>query len=101
MITALTRATPMGRDNLMATKRLAFRATDSSATPASTPWGTALLLGVALCTGLGTLVSRGRLQWPPTQLVASLYTMAGCLALIGPILLHRKGAGEVGLGELI
>ena len=83
----------------MATKRLAPRAGASSSTTG--PLGTALCLGIALCYGFGTLVSRGKLQWPPTQLFASLYTVAGCLALVGPILLHRRGASDVGMGELI
>ena len=83
----------------MATKRLAPRAGASSSSTG--PIGTALCLAVALCYGLGTLVSRGNLHWPPTQLLASLYTVAGCLALVGPILLHRKEASNVGLGELI
>ncbi len=69
--------------------------------PGSPPLGNALLLGAALCYGLGTLFARGRLEWPPTQLLASAYTVAGCLALIGPVLLHRRDGGDVGLGELL
>jgi hypothetical protein len=34
-------------------------------------------------------------------LLASLFTVAGCLAMIGPILLHRRDSAEVGLGELL
>jgi len=83
----------------MATKRPAPRPPASS--PSSPPLGNALLLGVALCYGTGTLFARGRLDWPPTQLLASAYTVAGCLALIGPVLLHRRDSCEVGLGELL
>ena len=85
----------------MAAKRLVPRGIGPSAAATAAPLGNALWLGIALCYGVSTLVSRGRLHWPPTQLLASTYTVAGCLALVGPILLHRKQAGEVGLGELI
>jgi hypothetical protein len=83
----------------MASKRVASKApASSSSTP---PLANALLLGLALCGGLGLLFARGRLSWPPTELFASTYTVAGCLALIGPILLHRRDSAEVGLGELL
>jgi hypothetical protein len=83
----------------MASKRVASKApASSSSTP---PLANALLLGVALCGGLGILFARGRLTWPPTELLASVFTVAGCLALIGPILLHRRDSAEVGLGELL
>ncbi len=84
----------------MASKRVPTKA-PSAASPASPPLLNALLLAVAVGGGLATLVSRGRLQWPPTQLLASLFTLAGCLAMIGPILLHRRDQAEVGLGELL
>lgn len=83
----------------MATKRAAPRA--SAPAPSASPLMNALLMGAAICYGLGTLVARGRLSWPPVQLLASIYTVAGCLALIGPILLHRRSSGDVGLGELL
>ncbi len=83
----------------MATKRVLPRA--GSAPSTSAPLGTALSLGAAFCYGLWTLVSRGKLDWPPTQLLSSAYTVAGCLALVGPIVLFRKDAGGLGLGELI
>ncbi len=81
----------------MAIKRVAPKAP----APSSPPLGNALLLLGALCYGIGLLFARGRLEWPPTQLLASAYTVAGCLALIGPVLLGRRDSGEVGLGELL
>jgi len=83
----------------MASKRVAPK--PSSAPSATAPLANALLLGVAICYGIFTLVARGKLSWPPTQLLASAYTVAGCLALIGPIVLHRRGSTDVGLGELL
>ena len=83
----------------MATKRVVPRAVSTPST--SGPLVTTLLLGVALSYGVWTLVARGKLDWPPTQLLASIYTVAGCLALVGPIILSRKGPGDLGLGELI
>ncbi len=68
----------------------------------STPLVTAALLASALGLGIATLVARGRLAWPPTQLLGSLFTVAGWLAIVGPILLlSRKGQGPGGLGELL
>lgn len=55
---------------------------------------------MALSYGCWTLVSHGRMQWPPTHLLASLYTVAGSLALVGPIFLFRKDPGMMGLGDL-
>jgi hypothetical protein len=68
---------------------------------ASGPLINAVLVAVALCYGLSVLVTRGRVSWPPHQLLASLYTVAGCLALVGPIVLSRAQPGESGLGELL
>src|SRR4051794_10314612 len=77
----------------------------SSRTPtspvASGPVLNALLVVAAVGYGIALLVTRGRLAWPPTQLLASLYTVAGCLALVGPIVLSRVDSGEGGLGELL
>ena len=83
----------------MATKRVPPKPQASSSS--ASPLINAMLLGAALCGGIGILFARGRLSWPPTQLLASVYTVAGCLAMIGPILLHRRESAEVGLGELL
>ena len=86
----------------MPSKRATPRPQASSGSSAGSPQlANALLLGIALCTGIGTLFARGRLSWPPTQLLASVFTVAGFLAMIGPILLHRRESSEVGLGELL
>src|SRR5205814_152517 len=65
------------------------------------PLVNALLFGAALGCGLWILVTRGRISWPPHELLASAYALAGCLALVGPILLFRRDAAEGGLGDLI
>lgn len=66
------------------------------------PFVTAVLLASALALGVGTLVARGRMAWPPTQLLGSLFTIAGSLALVGPLVLFsRKGTSTGGVGELI
>ncbi len=67
------------------------------------PTGTlvnAVLVGLAVCYGFTVLVSRGRVAWPPNQLLAGVYTVSGALALVGPIVLARREAGG-GLGELL
>ena len=90
----------------MASKRGSYKSSSSSPpssapATASGPVFNAVLLGAAVCYGLAILVNRGRLAWPPNQLLASLYTVAGCLALVGPIVLVRGETGEAGLGELL
>ena len=51
--------------------------------------------------GGGLLVQKGRLTWPPYQLLSSLSTLAGCLASVGPLILIRSGEIEGSLGELM
>jgi hypothetical protein len=70
-----------------------------SSSGSSSPIVTALLVASALGLGVATLVARGRMAWPPTGLLASLFTVAGWLALVGPIVLLRRSEG--GLGELL
>ena len=53
-----------------------------------------------LCGGV-LLVQKGRLTWPPYELLSSLSTLAGCLALVGPLILIRSGEIEGSLGELL
>jgi len=61
----------------------------------------AILLTAALGWGLSLLIQKGRLTWPPLALLSSLSTLAGCLALVGPLILARSGGKEGSLGELV
>jgi hypothetical protein len=72
-------------------------APSASPSPLMNVW----LLGAAIGYGLLILVGRGRVSWPPHELLAGTYTLAGCLALVGPLVLARRGAAEGGLGDLI
>jgi hypothetical protein len=74
--------------------------TRASAAPNHAIINFALILA-ALAWGAGLLVHRGRLTWPPYQLLASLSTLAGCLALVGPLILLRSREIEGSLGELL
>lgn len=85
----------------MASKRSATKTGPVGPTTSSGPVMNALIVGAALCYGLSLLVSGGRVSWPPNQLLANLFTVAGCLALIGPIVLWRSESGEGGIGELL
>jgi hypothetical protein len=69
--------------------------------PSASPLANVALLGAAIGYGLVILVGHGRVSWPPRELLAGSYTLAGCLALVGPIVLGRRGAAEGGLGELV
>lgn len=71
----------------------------STAAPAH-PVVTTLLLTGAVVWGLGLLFHKGMLAWPPSRLLSSLATIAGCLALVGPVVVARSGRGG-GLGEMI
>ncbi len=84
----------------MSAKRAVSNSTRSAS--ASNPAiANALLVGAALLCGAALLVQKGRLTWPPYQLLSSLSTLAGCLALVGPLILIRSGEIEGSLGELI
>jgi hypothetical protein len=87
----------------MAPKRAGSRSstTPVAASNGSPPLANALLLGAAVSYGLSLLFMKGRVTWPPHQFLGSLYTVAGCLALVGPLLLWRGESGGRGLGELL
>jgi len=86
----------------MASKRVSAKSSPPTPPSISSPILTAVLMAGSIGVGLWTLVARGRLSWPPTQLLSSLFTVAGCLALVGPILLAtRAGQSTGGLGELV
>ncbi|MDB5351153.1 MAG: hypothetical protein JWN86_2400 [Planctomycetota bacterium] len=84
----------------MSAKRVASK----SATPASSSSSPVLnlaILGSAVAYGLWHLVTRGKVSWPPTELLANAYTLAGCLAIVGPVILYRRDGGEGGVGEML
>src|SRR5438874_12610353 len=83
----------------MSSKRPSAHSTHSTTSSGSAVTN-ALLIGAALLWGAGLLVQRGRLTWPPYALLSSLATLAGCLALVGPVILFRSGELEGSLGEL-
>jgi hypothetical protein len=85
----------------MASKRAASASAGGPAAVLASPLANAVLLGAAVTYGLWLLVDRGRLSLPPSQLLASIYTVSGCLALVGPLVLFRKDGGGSGLGELL
>ena len=76
-------------------------ATYNAPSPYASPLVNLALLGAAVGYGLLVLVGRGRVSWPPHELLAGSYTLAGCLALVGPVVLSRRGTAEGGLGELL
>ena len=79
----------------------AKRAPAKSDSPASSPILNATLIGSAAVYALWLLVARGRVSWPPTDLITNLYTIAGCLALVGPLVLFRREAAGSGIGETL
>lgn len=84
----------------MATQRASGGGYSSSSSPP--PIVTALLLVGAVGWSIGLLVREGMMTWPPTHLLACLATVAGALALVGPLVLSRAGRGGArGLGELL
>jgi hypothetical protein len=82
----------------MSSKRSASQPTPSASSASAIT--NALMIGAAMLGGVSLLVQRGRLTWPPYALLSSLATLAGCLALVGPVILFRAGEIEGSLGEL-
>jgi hypothetical protein len=89
-----------GQQDFMGAKR-AVPNMSRSASPSNHAIANALLMAAALLCGMMLLVQKGRLVWPPYQLLSSLSTLAGCLALVGPVILVRSGEIEGSLGELM
>ena len=84
----------------MTAKRASARSAATAAAPAS-PLVNATLLAAAAAFALWLLVARGRVSWPPSDLIASVYTLAGCLALVGPVVLVRRLGPESGVGDTL
>ena len=68
---------------------------------ASSPLANAGLVAGALAYGLWALVDRGRISWPPRELLTAGTTFAGCLAIIGPIVVGRRETSQAGLGDIL
>jgi hypothetical protein len=73
-----------------------------SSSSSVTPAFNAFILILVVSYGLWLLVERGSVAWPPTDLLRSLYTLSGCFALAGPVILARREnrSQTGGLGEL-
>jgi len=86
----------------MAAKRPAAKSAAAPTSASSPVWNAAAVAG-AVAYGLWLLVERGRISWPPHELAAGASTVAGALAMAGPLVLARRrgSPGESGLGELI
>jgi hypothetical protein len=77
------------------------RASNATTLPeaGSPAWNAALIAGAVLA-ALWFSVAAGRVSWPPREILAGIQTLAGCLAVVGPLVLLRRSKGESGLGEL-
>jgi hypothetical protein len=81
----------------------AKRASAKTAAPAAptSPALNAVLLGAAAAYAFWLLVARGRVSWPPSDLIANTSTLAGCLALVGPLVLLRRVGPDSGVGDTL
>lgn len=66
------------------------------------------VLNLMILTGAGILfvrvgIRQGWIDWPPTQLGKILATLAGWIALAGPLVLfrHEEQAGSMGVGDRV
>ena len=84
----------------MTAKRAASKPPATGPT-SSPPLVNALLLAAAIGYGFYLLIARGRVSWPPTELMSSAFTLAGCLALVGPVVLFRREDRDGGVGNLV
>jgi hypothetical protein len=65
------------------------------------PLANTLIIAAAAAYAVYLLVARGRLDWGLQDFLTAAYTLAGCLALVGPLVLLRPGVSPgTGLGEL-
>ncbi len=65
------------------------------------PIANTLLMALAGAYAVYLQVSHGRLTWNVEQFLSAAYTLSGCLALIGPLVLLRPGIrADSGLGDL-
>lgn len=86
----------------MPAKRTNAKAGGAPATASPPPLVNALLLAGSIGYAVHLLVQAGAMHWPPTELVQAGGTVAGCLALVGPLILWRGGSsGEASLGDLV
>ena len=83
----------------MPSKRTYGKPAPTAGATAASPALNLVILGAAAAYGVWLLVARGRMSWPPTDLVANLFTLAGCIALAGPVILLRRDVGEGGVGD--
>ncbi len=67
----------------------------------SSPVTNALVVSGAVAYGVWLLVIRGQMTWPPGELLKNAYTLAGCLGLVGPIVLARRERHDGALGDLV
>ncbi len=65
------------------------------------PLGSALIVLGAMAYGVLLLVQKGRMSWPPYQFLGSVFTLFGCLGLVGPLILFRRDTSQAFLGELV
>ncbi len=84
----------------MPAKRATAKAAPAQGSSHSPAWNAAIV-GIAIAGGIYLLVARGRLSWPPTDLLANAYTLAGCLAVVGPVVLFRREASSGAVGEML
>ena len=67
----------------------------------ASPLFSASVVVIAIGYGAILLVQKGRLSWPPYELLGSAFTLFGCLGLVGPVILARRESGQAYLGELV
>ncbi len=67
----------------------------------SSPLYSSLILVGSVVYAVVLLVQKGRMSWPPYQLLASTFTLFGCVGLAGPLILARREPGQAFLGELV
>lgn len=65
----------------------------------SAAWLNAAAMLFALGMGMWMLVERGQMPWPPSRLLVAVYTVSGCLGLVGPIVLFRREGSDSGVGD--
>lgn len=86
----------------MPSKRSASKPGPSGPSGAPSPLLSAALVCLGVGHGLYLLVDRGAIGWPPSQLMGPASTLAGSVAMVGPIVLWKKvGGSDASVGDLV
>lgn len=76
------------------------RSTSAAGEGASPLWNAAVVGAAVAFAAWSVFARRGGSAWAWRELLTTITTVAGCLAIAGPFVLFRRGGDEQGVGDL-